>query len=58
MEIPVITISAASTTGTSAPLRVDGSIKKPFDADVLIEMVTRMVGRNSFRGRAPAVAPE
>jgi CheY-like chemotaxis protein len=44
MEIPVITISAASTTGTRAPLRVDGSIEKPFDADVLIQLVTRMVG--------------
>jgi two-component system, chemotaxis family, chemotaxis protein CheY len=58
MEIPVITISAASTTGTRAPLRVDGSIEKPFDADVLIKLVTGMVGRNSFRGRAPAARPE
>ncbi len=58
MEIPVITISAASTDGTSAPLRVDGSIKKPFDADALIEMVNQMVGRKSFRGRTPAAARE
>ena len=58
MEIPVITISAASTTRTRAPLRVDGSIEKPFDADVLIELVTRMVGQNSFRGRTQATRPE
>jgi len=54
MEIPVITISAASTTGTSAPLRVDGGIEKPFDADALIQLVTRMVGRKTFHGRTPA----
>ena len=53
MEIPVITISAASTTGTNAPLRVDGSIEKPFDAEALVRMVTRMVGRKSFDGSAP-----
>jgi len=58
MEIPVITISAASTTGTQVPLRVEASIAKPFDADVLIRLVTRMVGRNSFHGRAPAARPE
>jgi CheY-like chemotaxis protein len=51
MEIPVITISAASTTGTSEPLRADGYIKKPFAADALIEMVTRMAGRKTFRAR-------
>lgn len=58
MEIPVITISAASTTETREPLRVDGSLQKPFDADTLIELVTRMVGRNSFHGRTPAARPE
>jgi CheY-like chemotaxis protein len=58
MEIPVITISAASATGTGAPLRVEGSIAKPFDSDVLIELVTRMVGRNSFRGHTPVARPE
>ena len=58
MEIPVITISAAPTTGTSEPLRVDGQIKKPFDADALIEMVTRMVGRKSFHGRTPGARPD
>jgi CheY-like chemotaxis protein len=58
MEIPVITISAAPTTGTREPLRVDGSIEKPFDADALISLVTQMVGRNSFHGRAPAAAGE
>ena len=57
MEIPVITISAASTDGTREPLRVDGSIKKPFDADALVEMVTRMVGRKSYHGRTPAARP-
>jgi CheY-like chemotaxis protein len=57
MEIPVITISAASTTGTSEPLRADGYIKKPFDADALIEMVTRMAGRKTFRARTPAARP-
>jgi CheY-like chemotaxis protein len=58
MEIPVITISAASSAGTSAPLRVEGSIKKPFDADALIELVTRMVGRKGLVGRPPVLAPE
>jgi two-component system, chemotaxis family, chemotaxis protein CheY len=53
MEIPVITISAASSTGTAAPLRVDGSIEKPFDADALVQLVTRMIGRKSFHGRSP-----
>jgi CheY-like chemotaxis protein len=58
MEIPVITISAASTSGTSQPVRVDGSIPKPFDADVLIRLVNRMVGRKSFHGRTPAAKPD
>ena len=58
MEIPVITISAAPTSGTSEPLRVEGNIKKPFDADALIQLVTRMVGRNTFRGRARAQRPQ
>lgn len=58
MEIPVITISAASTTGTRLPLRVEGSIAKPFDADVLIQLVTRMIGRSSFHGRTPAAKPQ
>ena len=58
MEIPVITVSAASSTETSAPLRVDGSLDKPFDADALISLVTQTVGRNSFRGRTPAASPE
>jgi CheY-like chemotaxis protein len=57
MDIPVITISAASTTGTRAPLRVEGSIEKPFDADALIQLVTRMVGRKTFHGRTPAARP-
>jgi hypothetical protein len=39
-------------------LRVDGSIKKPFDADVLIELVTRMLGRKSFHGPAAAAKSE
>lgn len=58
MEIPVITISAASTTGTTEPLRVDGTIKKPFDAGALVRMVTRMVDRKSSHGRTPAARPE
>ena len=58
MEIPVITISAACTTGTSAPLRVEGSIQKPFDAAVLIELVTRMVRRKSFHGPAAPARPQ
>src|SRR6185503_9083161 len=44
MEIPVIVISAASMTGTHEPLRVDGRIEKPFDADELVRSVTLMVG--------------
>jgi CheY-like chemotaxis protein len=58
MEIPVITISAASTSGNGQPLRVQGSLEKPFDADALISLVTQMVGRNGFRGRATAAARE
>jgi CheY-like chemotaxis protein len=45
MDIPVITISAASTTGTGAPLRVDGSIEKPFEANAVISLVSQMVRR-------------
>jgi len=49
MEIPVIVISAASMTGTHEPLRVDGRIEKPFDADELVRSVTLMVGLRSSR---------
>jgi two-component system, chemotaxis family, chemotaxis protein CheY len=58
MEIPVVTISAASTTGTRAPLRVEGSIEKPFEADALIQLVTRMVGGKTFHGRTPVANRE
>jgi CheY-like chemotaxis protein len=53
MKIPVITISAAATTGTSEPLRVEGSLEKPFATDVLIRLVTQMVGRRRFDRSAP-----
>lgn len=55
MEIPVIAISAASMTGSKEPLRVDGRIEKPFEADALVRIVTLMVEQRSLPGRTAAV---
>jgi CheY-like chemotaxis protein len=52
MEIPVVTISAVPTDGTHEPFGVNGSIDKPFDAETLVDLVTRMVGRQDSIERA------
>jgi CheY-like chemotaxis protein len=48
MEIPVVAISAAPMTGPQGPLRVDATLPKPFNADALTWLATRMTGRKSF----------
>ena len=48
MEIPVVAISAAPMSGPQGPLRVDATLPKPFNADALTWLATRMAGRKSF----------
>ena len=48
MEIPVVAISAARMDGPKEQLRVDATLPKPFDAEALRWIATRMAGRKSF----------
>jgi CheY-like chemotaxis protein len=45
MQIPVIAVSAGSMVGEREPLRVEATLKKPFDPDELTWLTTRMAGR-------------
>jgi CheY-like chemotaxis protein len=50
MQIPVVAISAGPMDGPQQPLRVDATLRKPFDPDALAWLAMRMAGRKRADG--------
>ena len=50
MEIPVVVISAGPMDGPHEPLRVEATLRKPFDPDALAWLAMRMAGRQRSDG--------
>lgn len=45
MQIPVVAISGSAMSGSQAPLRVDGILRKPFTPEQLAWLARRVAGR-------------